>query len=59
MVETLRADFGRIPELLALPEPDQPAREEAELVVPEPEPVVPVPEPVMPEPAEPAQLGLF
>jgi uracil-DNA glycosylase family 4 len=70
MVETLRADFARIPELLALPEPDQPEPEEAEPVVPEPvlaaepepEPE-PAPEPE-PEPAperepDPLQLGLF
>jgi DNA polymerase len=56
MVETLRADFGRIPELLALPEPDQPAVEDAELVVAPPEPALP--EPALPEP-HPAQLGLF
>ena len=37
MLETLRADFRRIPELLALPAPPQPEPEEAELVVPEPE----------------------
>jgi DNA polymerase len=37
MVETLRADFARIPELLALPELEQPEAEEAEPVVPEPE----------------------
>ena len=30
MVETLRADFARIPELLALPAPEQPPREEVE-----------------------------
>jgi DNA polymerase len=66
MVDTLRADFLRIPELLALPEPEQPAPAEAGLVVPEPEPVVaaaaePEPEPELesvPKP-EPAQLGLF
>jgi uracil-DNA glycosylase len=52
MEQTLRADFLRIPELLALPEPEQPAPEEAELVVPEPEPVVAAAR-------EPAQLGLF
>jgi uracil-DNA glycosylase len=56
MVDTLRADFLRIPELLALPEPEQPAPEEPELVVPEPEPAVEAA--VAPEP-EPAQLGLF
>src|SRR5688572_27689725 len=40
MLDTLRADFGRIPELLALPTPEQPEPEpqpEPELVVPEPE----------------------
>jgi uracil-DNA glycosylase len=55
MVETLRADFARIPELLALPEPEQPAPE------PAPEPVVPEPEVAVEAPPElhPAQLGLF
>jgi DNA polymerase len=62
MVETLRADFARIPELLALPAPAQPEAE------PAPEPVIPEPE-LLAEPAEaeaeeplelhPAQLGLF
>jgi DNA polymerase len=59
MLETLRADFARIPELLALPAPEQPEPEpapEPELVVPEPE-VVREPEPE-PEPAD-LQLGLF
>ena len=59
MLETLRADFARIPELLALDPPPQPE--------PEPEPVVPEPElaaeiAAAPEPEpepEPAQLGLF
>ena len=58
MVETLRADFLRIPELLALPEPEQPAPEEAELVVPEPEPAVEAAAEPEPE-REPAQLGRF
>jgi uracil-DNA glycosylase family 4 len=68
MVETLRADFRRIPELLALPEPPQPEPqpelEAPVLVVPEPavaapEPAVAAPEPApAPEP-DPAQLGLF
>jgi DNA polymerase len=49
MVETLRADFLRIPSLLALPEPPQPEARPAE-PAPEPEP--------LPEP-HPAQLGLF
>jgi uracil-DNA glycosylase len=55
MLETLRADFRRIPDLLALPAPEQP-REEPELVVPEPE-IALEPEPA-PDPQE-IQLGLF
>jgi uracil-DNA glycosylase len=65
MLETLREDFSRIPELLALPMPPQPEPE------PEPEPVVPEPElaavgaepprEVEPEsePPDDGQLGLF
>jgi DNA polymerase len=53
MLDTLRADFARLPELLALEPPEQPEAE-PELVVPEPEVVVEVER----EP-EPAQLGLF
>jgi DNA polymerase len=61
MVETLRADFARIPELLALPEPEQPVPE------PAPQPVVPAPDVLAAAPEEteapperhPAQLGLF
>jgi uracil-DNA glycosylase len=53
MLETLRADFQRLPGLLALDPPDQPAPE-PELVVPEPEIVRDVER----EP-EAAQLGLF
>ncbi len=50
MLEVLREDFHRIPELLALDPPDQPEPE------PEPEPEVPV----LAEPErEPSQLGLF
>jgi uracil-DNA glycosylase len=62
MEQTLRDDFLRIPGLLALPEPEQPAPEEAQLVVPEPAEVVveavaePQPDELEPEPA---QLGLF
>jgi DNA polymerase len=72
MLETLRADFARIPELLAMDEPPQPG---PPLEVPEFEPDVaappppeapePVParEPVAAGPAPPAegaeQLGLF
>jgi DNA polymerase len=75
MLEILREDFRRIPELLALPEPPQPEPPAAAPVVAEPElaatapPVEepPVEEPpAQPRPAEPpqpeihpAQLGLF
>jgi uracil-DNA glycosylase len=65
MLDILRTDFGRIPELLALPALEQPEPEEAELVVSEPEVVAELaesePEPESepaPEP-HPAQLGLF
>src|SRR5215216_5262484 len=71
MLEVLRTDFARIPELLALPaltQPaspagtgEQPAPEEPELVVPEPQVVAELTEaaePAEPEP-ESAQLGLF
>jgi DNA polymerase len=70
MLEVLRTDFRRLPELLALPVPEQPAPEEPELVVPEPGIAVaaePASEPES-EPdaerevaaeAEAAQLGLF
>ena len=61
MLEILRTDFRRIPELLALPAPDA-ARAEPEPVepevVPEPEPVAEAEAPPPPEP-HPAQLGLF
>ena len=69
MMDTLRADFARVPELLALEPPPQPEPREAEQVVPEPELVRDVvDEPAPPEPeqeperqAVPAdsQLGLF
>ena len=39
MLATLRQDFARLPELLALPAPEQPEPEEVEPVVPEPEAV--------------------
>ncbi len=57
LLETLRVDFARLPELLALPLPEQP-----EPVQP-PEPAVPEPEPqpeveAAPEPGD-GQLGLF
>ena len=55
MLATLREDFARIPELLALPAPEQPGLVAvAAAVEPEPEP-----EPEVGEPAEPDQLGLF
>jgi uracil-DNA glycosylase len=73
-VDVLRSDFARIPALLALEPPPQPAIDDAAAVpvgaeeeppraVPEPAPVEPEPEPE-PEPAPvgppaPAQLGLF
>ncbi len=50
MLATLRGDFERIPDLLALPALDQPE--------PEPEPVVPEPELTL-VPAEVEQLDLF
>jgi uracil-DNA glycosylase len=58
MLETLREDFSRIPDLLAKDPPPQPAPE------PEPEPVVPEPEMASvgagaDEPPPPDQLGLF
>jgi DNA polymerase len=58
MLETLRTDFRRLPELLALDPPPQPEPEEAELVVPEPELVHAAAEPAH-EPPPDAQLGLF
>jgi len=48
MADTLRADFARIPELLALPEPEQPepeAREEVAVAEPEAREEVAAPEP--------------
>jgi uracil-DNA glycosylase len=72
MLATLREDFSRLPELLALPAPPQPEPEpvEPEPVEPEPEREVelalvpaaepdPEPEAEAPEPPGPAQLGLF
>src|SRR5690348_5183145 len=61
MLATLRQDFSRLPELLALPAPEQPEPEELEPVVPEPELLEPDPEPAL-EAAEARaaeQLGLF
>jgi uracil-DNA glycosylase family 4 len=54
MLETLREDFARIPELLALSMPPQPAPPEPE---PEPEPALEAVAAAEPEPAP--QLGLF
>lgn len=60
MLEILRTDFARIPELLALPVPEQPEPVEPELVVPEPElPAEPAPEVEAEPELHPAQLGLF
>lgn len=61
MLDTLRADFARIPALLALPLPDQPEGDEEaeELIEDVPEPA---PEPVedeAPEPVEIEQIALF
>jgi uracil-DNA glycosylase len=55
MVETLRADFARIPDLLAQPAPDQP--EPVPEVAPEPD-LEPMPEPAAAD-VEREQLGLF
>ena len=74
MLETLRTDFQRIPELLGLGAPEQPQpldflpELEAEEAMPEPEERMPEPKERMPEPKEPVgaaqpepvpQLGLF
>jgi uracil-DNA glycosylase family 4 len=63
MLEVLRADFARIPELLTVPAPDQPEPLEVpevdpeELVVEARAQAEPEPEPEAPVPAD--QLGLF
>ena len=61
MVETLRADFARIPALLALPEPEQPRPAAATAAAsPEAEPeLVPLVESEATAEPELAQLGLF
>ena len=62
MLETLRGDVSRLPELLALPAPEQPEPEEIvePVVVEEPEAVLePEPEPSLEPEPHPAQLGLF
>jgi uracil-DNA glycosylase family 4 len=58
LLDTLRADFGRLPQLLALPLPEQPEQpEQPERAVPEPDVAAQEPEE---EPARSAeQLGLF
>jgi uracil-DNA glycosylase len=56
MLETLRADFSRLPDLLAQPAPDQP---EPVPEIPEIEEEAPEPETVGAGPAEADQLGLF
>jgi len=55
MLETLRADFARLPELLALPVPEQRVTDADPPPAPEPVPAEPVVEPA----AEASQLGLF
>jgi DNA polymerase len=63
MLATLRQDFARIPELLALPVPEQPAQAEPAQAEPEPELVMvavePEPEPEPPPVPDVEQLGLF
>jgi DNA polymerase len=59
MLATLREDFGRIPELLARPAPEQPEPVAPE-PEPEPEPVIEEPEPeLVLVPPDDQQLGLF
>ncbi len=55
MLETLRADFARLPELLALPVPDQRVADPDPPAAPAPVPA----EPVVEAEAEAPQLGLF
>jgi DNA polymerase len=66
LLDTLRADFARLPELLELALPEQPVRAEPEPAVPEPEVAAAALEPAsvpapQPEPERPddRQLGLF
>jgi uracil-DNA glycosylase family 4 len=66
LLDTLRADFARLPEVLELPLPEQPVRAEPEPAVPEPEVAAAAPEVAVapapqPEPERPddRQLGLF
>jgi uracil-DNA glycosylase family 4 len=61
LLDVLRADFARIPELLALEPPPQPEPEAVEEVVPEPEELVEEVVETLPhaEPPRDDQLGLF
>jgi uracil-DNA glycosylase family 4 len=58
LLDTLKADFARIPELLAMEAPEQPAPARVEPAVPEPEVVLEETPPPVPQVSE-AQLGLF
>jgi DNA polymerase len=59
MLETLRADFSRLPELLAQEPPSQPAAAPAAPAVPEPALEAAAPAEEEPEPRAAPQLGLF
>lgn len=64
LLQTLRADFARLPALLALAPPEQPARAEPDPVEPQPEPepespAGPAPSIAVEEPPDDRQLGLF
>jgi hypothetical protein len=62
MLATLREDFARVPDLLALPAPDQPEPVETPAPPAPAEPPRPAEEPAMPAPepeTHPSQLGLF
>ena len=61
LLDTLREDFARLPELLALPAPEQPESvEEEEPAIPEPELAAPEPtQETAPAEEPPPQLGLF
>ena len=61
LLETLQADFARLPELLALALPEQPRAAEPEPVIPEPEVVGGAESSSSPRPRTPddRQLGLF
>jgi uracil-DNA glycosylase len=58
-VDVLRADFGRIPQLLALEPPEQPRAEEAPVVPVEEAPPRALPDPEPVGSVAPSQLGLF